>query len=102
MVTPQFPEQSRTETELRSRSRLEQFKMMPRKESPDALCALLERLTEMQASSLSAFPALVTGRQQTLVRNAGGTFQLFRIGDAVENRNIHAAIYDGLRLCKDL
>jgi NADPH-dependent 2,4-dienoyl-CoA reductase/sulfur reductase-like enzyme len=25
-------------------------------------------------------------------------FQLFRIGDAVESRNIHAAIYDGLRL----
>ena len=48
------------------------------------------------------YDALVTGRQQTLVRNAGGTFQLFRIGDAVENRNIHAAIYDGLRLCKDL
>ncbi len=48
------------------------------------------------------YDALVDGRPQTLVRNAEGTFQLFRIGDAVENRNIHAAIYDGLRLCKDL
>ena len=28
--------------------------------------------------------------------------QLFRIGDAVAGRNIHAAIYDALRLCKDL
>jgi hypothetical protein len=27
---------------------------------------------------------------------------LFRIGDAVANRNIHAAIYDALRLMKDL
>ena len=28
-------------------------------------------------------------------------FHLFRIGDAVASRNIHAAIYDALRLCKD-
>jgi hypothetical protein len=26
---------------------------------------------------------------------------LFRIGDAVASRNIHAAIYDALRLAKD-
>ena len=32
---------------------------------------------------------------------AGG-FQLFRIGDAVSARNTHAAIYDALRLVKDL
>lgn len=29
-------------------------------------------------------------------------FQLFRIGDAVSSRNIHAAIFDGLRLLKDI
>ncbi len=29
-------------------------------------------------------------------------FQLYAIGDAVSCRNIHAAIYDALRLCKDL
>jgi hypothetical protein len=29
-------------------------------------------------------------------------FQLFRIGDAVASRNIHAAIFDALRLVKDL
>jgi 2,4-dienoyl-CoA reductase-like NADH-dependent reductase (Old Yellow Enzyme family)/thioredoxin reductase len=34
-------------------------------------------------------------------RPASG-FQLFRIGDAVESRNTHAAIYDALRLMKDL
>ncbi len=28
-----------------------------------------------------------------------GRFQLFRIGDAVASRNIHAAVYDALRLC---
>jgi N-methyl-L-proline demethylase len=46
--------------------------------------------------------ALVESRAQTVVRNADGRFQLFRIGDAVAGRNIHAAIYDALRLCKDL
>ena len=31
-----------------------------------------------------------------------GTFSLFRVGDAVASRNIHAALYDSLRVCKDL
>ncbi|WP_374383348.1 FAD-dependent oxidoreductase [Dongia sp.] len=44
--------------------------------------------------------AFIDGRPQTLKSNAAGSFQLFRIGDAVAARNIHAAIYDGLRLCK--
>jgi hypothetical protein len=48
------------------------------------------------------YGALLEGRAQTLVRNPEGTFQLFRIGDAVSSRNIHAAIFDALRLCKDL
>ena len=29
--------------------------------------------------------------------NSEGRFDLFRIGDAVASRNIHAAIYDGIR-----
>ncbi len=45
--------------------------------------------------------ALLTGRPQDLTHNADGAFQLFRVGDAVTSRNIHAAIYDSLRLCKD-
>ena len=39
-------------------------------------------------------------RQATPI--AGDGYQLFRIGDAVAGRNIHAAIYDALRICKDL
>jgi hypothetical protein len=31
----------------------------------------------------------------------GGKFALFRIGDGVSMHNIHGAIYDALRLCKD-
>jgi N-methyl-L-proline demethylase len=48
------------------------------------------------------YVALRDGKPQTLIRNPAGAFQLFRIGDAVANRNTHAAIYDALRLCKDL
>jgi N-methyl-L-proline demethylase len=45
--------------------------------------------------------ALIAGRAQTVARNPDGAFSLFRIGDAVASRNIHAAVYDGLRLAKD-
>ena len=43
--------------------------------------------------------ALIANRPQSLVRNRDGRFQLFRVGDAVSSRNIHAALYDSLRLC---
>ena len=46
--------------------------------------------------------ALIDGAPQRLVRNEAGRFQLFRIGDAVSARNTHAAIYDALRLMKDV
>lgn len=45
---------------------------------------------------------LISGVKQSVVRNVKGKFQLFRIGDAVSSRNTHAAIYDALRLMKDL
>jgi 2,4-dienoyl-CoA reductase-like NADH-dependent reductase (Old Yellow Enzyme family) len=40
--------------------------------------------------------ALLAGRRQP--RKPGG-YELHRIGDAVTSRNVHAAIYDALRLC---
>ncbi|MFC5639060.1 FAD-dependent oxidoreductase [Streptomyces bullii] len=43
--------------------------------------------------------ALLAHEEQTVVRNEAGRYQLFRIGDAVAARNVHAAIYDALRLC---
>ena len=46
--------------------------------------------------------ALLGGLPQQVVRRPEGRFQLFRIGDAVSGRNIHAAVLDALRLCKDL
>ena len=48
------------------------------------------------------YAALLAGRPQAIVTNPDGRFQLFRIGDAVASRNIHAAVYDALRLLKDL
>ena len=69
-------------------------------------CALDDLYFELKprSSNLGAvdYGALMEGRPQTLVRNAGGAFQLFRIGDAVSSRNVHAAVYDALRLVKDL
>lgn len=48
------------------------------------------------------YDALIDGRAQSVNRNNRGSFQLFRIGDAVSSRNTHAAIYDALRLMKDI
>ena len=47
------------------------------------------------------YDALLAGQPQGQPE-AGSGFQLFRIGDAVSARNTHAAIYDALRLVKDL
>lgn len=49
-----------------------------------------------------SYDELIEGQQQSVVRNPQGRFQLFRIGDAVAARNTHAAIYDALRLVKDI
>jgi len=48
------------------------------------------------------YDAFIDGDPQERSDNPEGKFQLFRIGDAVAARNTHAAIYDGLRLAKDL
>ena len=48
--------------------------------------------------------ALVAARPQPELLeepSEDGGFLLYRVGDAVASRNIHAAIYDSLRLCKD-
>ncbi|MFI7638442.1 hypothetical protein [Nonomuraea sp. NPDC049400] len=45
---------------------------------------------------------LLARRPQTAVRNEDGSFQLFRIGDAVASRNVHAAMLDAARLCRTI
>jgi 2,4-dienoyl-CoA reductase-like NADH-dependent reductase (Old Yellow Enzyme family)/thioredoxin reductase len=55
-----------------------------------------------QSANLGAvdYNALLAGQAQADPGTGG--FQLFRIGDAVSARNTHAAIFDALRLVKDL
>jgi pyruvate/2-oxoglutarate dehydrogenase complex dihydrolipoamide dehydrogenase (E3) component len=56
------------------------------------------------SSNLGAvdYDKLRCGGAQTIESNPAGQFRLFRIGDAVSSRNTHAAIYDALRLVKDI
>ncbi|WP_460451536.1 oxidoreductase [Alsobacter sp. SYSU BS001988] len=48
------------------------------------------------------YDALTQDRPQAVRANPAGRFTLWRIGDAVSSRNIHAAVYDALRLLKDV
>ena len=43
--------------------------------------------------------SLLDLRPQSALRNEAGSYRLFRIGDAVTSRNVHAAVYDAFRLC---
>ena len=44
------------------------------------------------------YEKFIFGYEQDIVNNKNSKFNIFRIGDAVSSRNIHAAIYDALRL----
>lgn len=44
----------------------------------------------------------INGEEQDIIKSDNNKFNLFRIGDAVSSRNIHAAIYDALRLVINL
>lgn len=46
------------------------------------------------------YDELLALKQQTPQRNPDGRYQLFRIGDAVASRNVHAAMLDAARLCR--
>ena len=44
----------------------------------------------------------INGEEQNIIKNKNNKFNLYRIGDAVSSRNIHAAIFDALRLVINL
>lgn len=46
--------------------------------------------------------ALIKVQPQNVLTNQNGRYQLFRVGDAVTSRNIHAAIYEAQRLCQPI
>lgn len=60
---------------------------------------------ELKAESINKgqmdIEALYEGKLQPVMKDANGMV-LFRIGDCVSQRNTHAAIYDALRLCKEI
>ncbi|MBD0844639.1 FAD-dependent oxidoreductase [Streptomyces sp. TRM68416] len=58
---------------------------------------LLDSSTNLGAVDLTELLAL---GPQSVVRNEDGSFRLFRIGDAVASRNVHAAMLDAARLCR--
>lgn len=64
-----------------------------------------ELYNELKANSLNQgavdYKALTDGQARSVISNPSGKYMLFRVGDAVASRNIHAALYDSLRLCKD-
>lgn len=45
------------------------------------------------------YAALIARRKPLPLKDEAASFDLVRIGDAVESRNIHAAVYDALRFC---
>ncbi|MFO6453028.1 MULTISPECIES: FAD-dependent oxidoreductase [unclassified Aeromicrobium] len=59
---------------------------------------LRERSANRGQVDLDAF---AKGERQRVVQVDGG-FELYRIGDAVSNRGVHAAIFDARRLCMNL
>ncbi|MEM7531195.1 MAG: FAD-dependent oxidoreductase [Chloroflexota bacterium] len=62
----------------------------------DLYFALKSHSTNLGETDLTA---LIAVQSQTITHQPDGRFMLFRVGDAVTSRNIHAAIYDSLRLC---
>ena len=54
------------------------------------------------AASRTHIPAHICGARNVWMSLSGGAFELFRIGDAVSDRGTHVAIYDALRLVKDV
>jgi N-methyl-L-proline demethylase len=72
----------------------------------NATAPLADLYFELKERSLNRgeidYAALIAGEPQTIRANPGGKFQLYRIGDAVAARNIHAAIYDANRLARTL
>src|SRR5262249_46330261 len=64
-----------------SRSRLELFKAMPRKESPEALLALLDRLSQIGSLGLSELSALTEVHPATrrMLANWGYRYNVWKL-----------------------
>ena len=47
-------------------------------------------------------PSIIDNQRQPYKESKIASFNLYRVGDAVASRNIHAAIFDSRRLCQNL
>ncbi len=72
------------------------YATLPNAELYEALKPLSRNLGETDLKAMAA------GQPQQVNRNPEGKFFLHRIGDAWAARNIHAAMLDAMRLCKEL
>lgn len=61
---------------------------------------------QLQPSSINNgeidLDALTRGELVDINRNPNGGYRLYRVGDAVASRNLHAALFDSLRICSRL
>ena len=61
---------------------------------------------QLKKNSINAgivdYKTLIKESFNEVIKNPKGLYNLFRVGDAISSRNIHAAIYDSLRICKNL
>ena len=92
LVAQFFNEYSRRKEERRVQQVVVEHGTLPNEELYLSLKPLSRNLGEID------YEALIACRPQTLAPNREGGFALYRIGDAVSSRNIHAAVYDALRL----
>jgi 2,4-dienoyl-CoA reductase-like NADH-dependent reductase (Old Yellow Enzyme family) len=93
LIATLYSEYTEAETELTADHVVVEHGTLPNDELYAALLPGSRNLGEVDHR------ALLANEEQTVVRNDAGRYQLFRIGDAVTSRNIHAAVYDALRLC---
>lgn len=90
-----WDEYARRETEMAVDQVVVEHGVTPLDELYFALKPLARNLGETD-------PAPGTGRPALPLRNPEADFLLLRVGDAVASRNVHAALLDSLRLCKEL
>ena len=48
------------------------------------------------------YKSLIKENFKEVIKNPKGDYFLYRVGDAISSRNIHSAIYDSLRICKNI
>ncbi len=95
VVAAPVPESAQLEAESASRSRLEQFKAVARKESPESLLALLDQLSDVRSLGLTAWPALAEIHPATrrLLAGWGYRYSVWNL------RRFSAAKRNGIVIC---